>query len=60
MSGRVAVRYRRKPIMLMYSLWFTASKSSSGPSDVAVLIGGDIGMSSAILNFFIKSFVNLA
>jgi hypothetical protein len=32
------VRYRREPIILMYSLWSTASSSSSGPSYVAELI----------------------
>jgi hypothetical protein len=46
--------------MLLYSLWLTASSSSSGPSDVAVLIGADTGLSLAMLNFFIRSFVYLA
>jgi hypothetical protein len=41
MSGRVAVRYRREPIMLMYSLWSTASPSSSGSSEAMELIGID-------------------
>jgi hypothetical protein len=54
------VRYRREPIMLLYSLWSTASPSLSGPSDVAVLIRVDTGLSSAMLNFFITSFVYLA
>jgi hypothetical protein len=60
MSGRVIVRYRREPIMLLYSLWSAASSFSSGSSDVVVLIGVDMGLSSAMLNFFIKSFVYLA
>jgi hypothetical protein len=58
--GRVAVRYRREPIMLLYSLWSTASPSSSGPSDAVDLIRVDTGLSSAIWNFFIRSFVYLA
>jgi hypothetical protein len=60
MSGIIAVRYRREPIMLMYSLYSTASPSSSGPSDIAVLIGVDTSLSYAMLNFFIRSFVYLA
>jgi hypothetical protein len=60
MSGRVAVRYRREPIMLLYSLWSAASPFSSGSSDVAMLIGIDTDLSSAILNFFIRFFVYLA
>jgi hypothetical protein len=60
MSGHVALRYRREPIMLLYSLWSTSSPSSSGPSDVAVLIGVDTGLSFAMLNFFIRSFVYFA
>jgi hypothetical protein len=60
MSGRVAVRYRREPIMLLYSLWSTASPSSSGLSEAAELIGVDIDLSSVMLNFFIRSFVYLA
>jgi hypothetical protein len=60
MSGRFTVRYRREPIMLMYSLSSIASQSSSGPSDMAVLIGVDMGLSSTMLNFFIRSFVYLA
>jgi hypothetical protein len=39
MSGPVTKRYRREPIMLLYSLWSTGSPSSSRPSEVAVLIG---------------------
>jgi hypothetical protein len=60
MSGHVAVRYRREPIMLLYSLYSTASPFLSGSSDVAVLIGVDRGLSLAMLNYFIKSFVYLA
>jgi hypothetical protein len=59
MFGRVAVRYRREPIMLMYSLWSTASPSSSGPSEAMELIGVDAGLSTVMLNFFIRSFVYL-
>jgi hypothetical protein len=39
MSGRVAVRYRREPIMLLYSFWSTVSPSKSSSSAVEVLIG---------------------
>jgi hypothetical protein len=39
MSGPVTVRYKREPIMLMYSLWSTTSPSSSRCSAVIVLIG---------------------
>jgi hypothetical protein len=60
MSGHVAVRYRREPIILLYSLWSTISPSSSGQNDVAVLIRVDTGLSSTMLNFFIRSFVYLA
>jgi hypothetical protein len=60
MSDRVAVRYMREPIMLLYSLWSTTSPSSSEPSEVAELIGVDRGLSLAMLNFFIRSFVYLA
>jgi hypothetical protein len=60
MSGRVAVRYGRELIMLLYSLWSTASPFSSGPSEVMELIGIDTGLSYAMLNFFIRSFVYLA
>jgi hypothetical protein len=59
MSGRVAVRYRRELIMLLYSLWSIASPSSSGLSEVAELIGVDTGLSSVMLNFFIRSFMYL-
>jgi hypothetical protein len=34
MSNRVTVRYRREPIILLYSLWSIASSSSFGPSEV--------------------------
>jgi hypothetical protein len=52
MSGRVAVRYRREPIMLLYSLWSIVSPSSSGPSNVAIFIGVDTDLSFVMLNFF--------
>jgi hypothetical protein len=57
MFDRVIVRYRRESIMLLYSLWSTASPFSSGSSAVAVLIGVYTGSRSDMLNFFIKSFV---
>jgi hypothetical protein len=60
MFGRVIVRYRRKLIKLLYSLWFTTLPSSSGPSDAIELIGVDTGLSYAMLNFFIRSIVYLA
>jgi hypothetical protein len=50
MSGRITVRYRREPIMLLYSLWSTASSFSFGSSAVAVLIGVDTSLSSAMLD----------
>jgi hypothetical protein len=60
MSGRVTVRYRREPIMLLYSLWSAASLFSSGSSYIAVLIGVDTGLSSVVLKFFIRFFMYLA
>jgi hypothetical protein len=60
MSGHATVRYKSELIMLMYSLWLAALPFSSGSIDVAVLIGVDTGLSSAILNFLIRSFVYLA
>jgi hypothetical protein len=60
MSVRVTVRYKSEPFMLMYSLWSTVSPSSSGPSVVVILIGVDMGLSSAMLNLFIRYFVYLA
>jgi hypothetical protein len=60
MSSHVTVRYRREPIMLLYSLWYTASPSSSGPSEAAELIRVDTCLSSAMLNFFIRPYVYLA
>jgi hypothetical protein len=51
MSGRVAVRYRREPIILLYSLWSTALPSSSRSSEAVELIGVDTGLSFTILNF---------
>jgi hypothetical protein len=60
MSARVTVRYRRDPIILLYYLWSTTSSFSSGSSATVVLIGVDMGLSSAMLNFFIKSFMYMA
>jgi hypothetical protein len=60
MSDRVAVRYMRDPIMLLYSLWSTTSPFSSESNKVAVLIEVGMGFSSSMLNFFIRSFVYLA
>jgi hypothetical protein len=37
MSSRVTVRYRREPIMLLYSLWSIASPFSSLSNVVVVL-----------------------
>jgi septal ring factor EnvC (AmiA/AmiB activator) len=37
MSGLVAVKYKREPIMLWYSFWSTGSPSSSVSSVVVVL-----------------------
>jgi hypothetical protein len=54
------MRYKRELIMLLYSHWSRASPFSSGTSDVVMLIGVDMGLSSAMLNFFIRSFVYLA
>jgi hypothetical protein len=59
MFGRVVMRYMRELIMLMYSIWSTASPFSFGSSDVAVVIGVDTGLSSSIPNFFNMSFVYL-
>jgi hypothetical protein len=53
------VRNRREPIMLLYSLWSTTSPSSSRPSEAMELIEVDTGLSSAMLNFFNRSFVYL-
>jgi hypothetical protein len=60
MSDHVTMRYRRETIMLLYSLWSTASSFSSGSYKATVLIGVDTGLSSSMLNFFIRSFVYLA
>jgi hypothetical protein len=60
MSDHVVVRYRREPIMLMYSPWSTDSPFSSEFSAIAMLIDVDTGLSSVILNFFVRSFVYLA
>jgi hypothetical protein len=60
MFGSVTARYRRESIMLLYSLWSIASPSSSRPSDVAELIKVDMGLTFAMLTFFIRPFVYLA
>jgi hypothetical protein len=46
---------QEEPIMLLYSLWSTSSPSLSVPSEVAVLIGVDTSLSSAMLHFLIRS-----
>jgi hypothetical protein len=60
MTDRVVVRYKRETIILLYSLCSIASPFSFKSNVVAVLIGVDTGLSSAMFNFFIKSFVYLA
>jgi hypothetical protein len=60
MSGLIAVKYRREPIMLRYSLWSTGSPSSSASSGVVVLISVDRGFESSILNYLRMSFVYFA
>jgi hypothetical protein len=60
MSGLVAVKYKREPIMLWYSFWSTGSPSLSASSAVVVLIGVDRGFKFSILNFLRMSFVYLA
>jgi hypothetical protein len=60
MFGLVAIKYKRDPIMLLYSFWSTSSSSSSASSVVVVLIGVDKGFESSILNFLRMSFVYLA
>jgi hypothetical protein len=60
MSGLVAVKYKREPIMLRYSFWSTGFPSSSTSSTVVVLIGVDRGFKSSILNFLRMSFMYLA
>jgi hypothetical protein len=60
MSGLVAVKYKREPIMLRYSFWSRGSLSSSTSSAVVVLISVDKGFESSILNFLRMSFVYLA
>src|SRR6185437_651567 len=60
MSGRVAVRYRREPIMLLYSFWSTASPSKSSSGAVDVLIGVGRGDKSLMSNFRSKSLVYFA
>jgi hypothetical protein len=46
MSGLIAVKYKREPIMLQYFFWSTGSPSSSASSAVVVLIGVDMGFES--------------
>jgi hypothetical protein len=60
MSGLVAVKYKREPIMLRYSFWSIGSPSSSSSSVVVILVGVDTGFESSILNFLSMSFVYLA
>jgi hypothetical protein len=60
MSGLVAVKYKREPIMLWYSFWSTGSLFSSTSSAILVLIGVDSGFEPSILNFLRMSFVYLA
>jgi hypothetical protein len=60
MSGCVAVRYRRELIMLLYSLWSMVKPFSSRCGTASMLIIVYTGLSSAMLNFFIKSFTYLA
>jgi hypothetical protein len=60
MSGLVAVKYKREPIMLWYSFWSTGSPSSSTSSIVVVLIGVERGFELSILNFLRMCFVYLA
>ena len=59
MSGLVAVKYRREPIMLRYSFWSTGSPYSSTSNTAIVLIGVDRGLESFIPNFFNMSLVYL-
>jgi hypothetical protein len=60
MSALIAVKYKREPIMLLYSFWSTGSPSSSASSAVIVLINVDRFFESSILNFLRMSFVYLA
>jgi hypothetical protein len=60
MSGLVAVKYKREPIMLRYSFWSTSSPPSSASSAVVVPIGVNRGFEWSILNFLRMSFVYLA
>jgi hypothetical protein len=59
MSGLVAVKYNREPIMLWYSFESMGSPSSSASSVVVILIAVDMGFESSILNFLRMSFVYL-
>jgi hypothetical protein len=62
MSGLVAVKYKREPIMLRYSFWSMGSPSSSASS--TVVIGVDMGFESSVCRlvrgFLRMSFVYLA
>jgi hypothetical protein len=59
MSGLIAVKDKREPIMLRYSFWTTRTPSLSASSTIVVLISVDKGFESSILNFLRKSFVYL-
>jgi hypothetical protein len=48
MSGLVAVKYKRGPIMLRYSFWSTSTPSSSSLSTIVILIGVDRSFESSI------------
>jgi hypothetical protein len=60
MSGLIAIKYKREPIMLRFSFWSTSSPSSSTSSVVIILIGIDKSFESSIMNFLRMSFVYLA
>jgi hypothetical protein len=60
MSGLVAVKYKREPIMLRYSFWSTGYPSSSASSAVVVLISVHRGFKSSMLNFLRMFYVYLA
>jgi hypothetical protein len=59
MCGHVEVRYKREPIMLLYSFWSMGSLSSLASSAIMVDMGIKIGLASPMLNFFRTSFVYL-
>jgi hypothetical protein len=60
MSGLVAVKYKREPIMLQHSFWSTGSPSLSTSTAVVILISVDRGFESSIFNFLRMSFMYLA